>query len=232
MNLSGSNNKNSLSADNISVHFGEGHTKVTALNKVSCHFQAGELTMVKGPSGSGKTTLISVLGGLQSASDGEVFVNNKALCSTDKNEVANYHRNYCGFVFQHVGLFPSLNAREQIMLPLQYLGFDKAECHRRADVMLEEVGLGNRKTLYPAQLSGGENQRVAIARMLAKEPRFIFADEPTSALDKDNGQIVARLLHNAAKKHHAIVICVTHDDRLSHHADRLLHIEDGVILNN
>ncbi len=209
--------------------FGLGNAEVIALDDVDITLQPGEMTLIKGPSGSGKSTMIAALGGLQAPDAGTVTVDGQDIWSLPQSGIDTFRRQRCGFVFQSVGLFPSLTAHEQVVLPLEYMGFDSKYARRRADDMLAEVGLSKRRNARPAQMSGGENQRVAIARMLAKDPKLIFADEPTSALDSANGQIVAELLHRSAKLHDAMVMCVTHDDRLRGHADRIVELEDGAV---
>jgi putative ABC transport system ATP-binding protein len=135
-------------------------------------------------------------------------------------------------VFQGFNLFGALDAVEQVMLPLGALGLSKAEARERALLALDEVGLAARSGLRPGEMSGGEKQRVSIARALAKQPQLLFADEPTSALDASNGQIVIDLLHRLARKHRAAVLCVSHDPRVVEHADRVLHMEDGRLLDD
>ena len=216
-------------AKGIRKTFGLGNAEVIALDDVDITLQPGEMTLIKGPSGSGKSTMIAALGGLQAPDAGTVTIDGHDIWSLPQSGVDAFRRQRCGFVFQSVGLFPSLTAHEQVVLPLEYMGFDSKYARRRADDMLAEVGLTKRRNARPQQMSGGENQRVAIARMLAKDPKLIFADEPTSALDSANGQIVAELLHRSAKLHDAVVMCVTHDDRLLGHADRVVEMEDGAL---
>lgn len=139
---------------------------------------------------------------------------------------------HCGFIFQGFNLFPALTALQQVEIVLKFQGLSKAAARKQATIALEEVGLGPRLHQRPSILSGGEKQRVAIARCLAKNPQILFADEPTSALDGENGQIVIRLLRRAATEHGAAVICVTHDPRLEEWADRVIKIEDGVIISD
>lgn len=218
--------------EGLCKRFGSGDVEVVALDDVNLTLHPGEMTLLMGPSGSGKSTMIAALGGLQRPDEGKVTIEGKDLWSLPQKRVDAFRRERCGFVFQSMGLFPSLTAWEQIVLPLQYMGFSKKECMQRADQMLDEVGLTARRDSRPVQMSGGENQRVAIARMLAKEPRLIFADEPTSALDTANGRMVVDLLHRSARNHNAVVLCVTHDPRLVEHADRILTIEDGRIVSD
>jgi putative ABC transport system ATP-binding protein len=154
------------------------------------------------------------------------------LWSLRPGKIDRFRLDHCGFIFQGFNLFGALSALQQVTTILKYKGFSPAEARERAEIALTEVGLGARLNQRPAELSGGEKQRVAIARCLAKEPRLLFADEPTSALDGENGQIVIKLLQRAAKEHGAAVICVTHDPRLEAYADRVIHIEDGRILDD
>ena len=216
-----------IKASALNKTFGLGKAQVIALNNVSVTFSAGEMTLVKGPSGSGKSSLLAALGGLQKPDTGAVNIADISVWELSQRGIDQFRRQYCGFVFQSMGLFSSLTALQQIVLPLQYMGIDAKTCEERAEAMLDEVGLLSKRDARPAQMSGGENQRVAIARMLAKHPNLIFADEPTSALDSANGQMVADLLHRSAKSHNAVVVCVTHDDRLLGHADRVIEMEDG-----
>ena len=202
------------------------------LKSVDFDCRHGEMTMVMGPSGSGKSTLIASLSGLLKPDEGQVTALGEDLWSQRPGKIDKFRLDNCGFIFQGFNLFGALTALQQVTTILKYKGFSPAEAKDRAAVALTEVGLGARLNQRPAELSGGEKQRVAIARALAKEPRLLFADEPTSALDGENGQIVIQLLQRAAKDHGAAVICVTHDPRLEAYADRVIHIEDGRILDD
>jgi putative ABC transport system ATP-binding protein len=222
-----------IEAKGLVKRFKTGRSYVEVLKSVdfdACH---GDVTMVMGPSGSGKSTLIAALSGLLKPDEGKV----RALEADDLWRLSNgridkFRLDHCGFIFQGFNLFPALTARQQVMTALHYQGASKAEAHARAQAALEEVGLGNKVNQRPSEMSGGEKQRVAIARALAKNPNLIFADEPTSALDGENGQVVIRLLRRAATERGAAVICVTHDPRLEAYADRVIHIEDGRILDD
>ena len=222
-----------IEAKGLVKRFKTGRTYVEVLKSVdfdACH---GDVTMVMGPSGSGKSTLIAALSGLLKPDEGTV----RALEADDLWRLSNsridrFRLDHCGFIFQGFNLFPALTARQQVMTALHYQGASKAEAHARAQAALEEVGLGGKVNQRPSEMSGGEKQRVAIARALAKNPNLIFADEPTSALDGENGQVVIRLLRQAATERGAAVICVTHDPRLEAYADRVIHIEDGRILDD
>lgn len=219
-------------AHSLTKIFGIGVQQTIALNDVSLSLRAGELTLLMGPSGSGKSSTISCLGGLEKPNAGSVHVFGDDLWSRSNREINEFRKEKCGFVFQSVGLFPALSAVEQIAIPLWHLGWSKRLAHRAALSALEEVDLLDRAQSRPSEMSGGQNQRVAIARMLAKQPQLIFCDEPTSALDGDSGANIARLLKEAAGKHNAMILCVTHDDRLQTYADRILHIVDGQIEND
>jgi putative ABC transport system ATP-binding protein len=154
----------------------------------------------------------------------------ESLWTKSDRKIDKFRLDHCGFIFQGFNLFPSLDSTAQVAQILRYCGIGKRESQARAIAVLESVGLGGRLRQKPAELSGGEKQRVAIARALAKSPTLIFADEPTSALDSVNGQIIIKLLHEAAKERGAAIVVVTHDSRLEVHADRIIHMEDGKIL--
>jgi putative ABC transport system ATP-binding protein len=188
--------------------------------------------MVMGPSGSGKSTLVAALSGLLRPDGGTVSALDQPLWDLKPGRIDRFRLDHCGFIFQGFNLFSALSALQQVAVVLKYKGYSKSEARDRAELALTEVGLGHRLNQRPAELSGGEKQRVAIARALAKDPQLLFADEPTSALDGENGQVVTRLLQRAAKQHGAAVICVTHDPRLEAFADRIIHIEDGQILDD
>jgi putative ABC transport system ATP-binding protein len=151
------------------------------------------------------------------------------LWTLSASRIDRFRLQHCGFIFQGFNLFPALTALEQVTMVLKYQGLSKREARRIGVEALEEVGLAPRMHQRPSELSGGEKQRIAIARAIAKRPSLLFADEPTSALDGENGKIVIRLLRRAALEHNAAVICVTHDPRLEAFADRIIHIEDGLI---
>lgn len=209
-----------------------GKNRQPVLQGVNFNAYHGQVTMVMGPSGSGKSTLVAALSGLMRPDAGEVVALGENLWDKKPREIDRFRLEHCGFIFQGFNLFPALDASEQVMQVLKYLRVDKREARRRAEAALQSVGLGARMSQRPAELSGGENQRVAIARCLAKSPQLIFADEPTSALDSKNGQVVISLLHEAAKARGAAIIVVTHDPRLEVHADRLIRMEDGRILSD
>ncbi|MDP1616974.1 ABC transporter ATP-binding protein [Phenylobacterium sp.] len=224
--------KDAIRATGLSKRFKTGRSYIEVLKSVDFDARHGDLTMVMGPSGSGKSTLVAALSGLLRPDAGQVTALGQDLWSLPTGRIDRFRLDHCGFIFQGFNLFSALTAMEQVTTVLKHTGLSKAEARERAAVALKEVGLGHRLNQRPAELSGGEKQRVAIARALAKAPQLLFADEPTSALDGENGQIVIKLLQRAAKDHGAAVICVTHDPRLEAYADRIIHIEDGEILDD
>jgi putative ABC transport system ATP-binding protein len=219
-------------AHGLSKRFKTGRTYIEVLKSVDFEALHGDVTMVMGPSGSGKSTLIATLSGLLKPDVGAVQALNEDLWNLKPVKIDRFRLDHCGFIFQGFNLFPALNALQQVEIVLKYQGVPRRDARRRAADALIEVGLETRMTQRPSELSGGEKQRVAIARALAKQPQLLFADEPTSALDGENGQVVIKLLQRAAKSHGAAVICVTHDPRLEAYADRVIHIEDGRILDD
>jgi putative ABC transport system ATP-binding protein len=225
-------NGKAIEAHGLTKRFKTGRSYVEVLKGVDFDCLHGEVTMVMGPSGSGKSTLVAVLSGLLKPDEGQVTALGDDMWSRSRGKIDKFRLDHCGFIFQGFNLFPALSALSQVESVLKYQGHSGGEARRRAKAALEEVGLGPRMRQRPSELSGGEKQRVAIARAIAKEPQLLFADEPTSALDSENGQVVIRLLRRAATEHGAAVICVTHDPRLEAFADRVIHIEDGRILDD
>lgn len=221
-----------IESEGITKSYGPANNRIQVLKDLSLSVHPGELTLCVGPSGSGKSTLVSALSGLLSPDTGRVRLLGEDLWAMDEHERDEFRLRNCGFVFQGFNLFAALTALENVLLPLSFMGIPAAEARERAHVALEEVGLAARSHLLPAELSGGEKQRTAIARAIAKNPRLIFADEPTSALDKENGQRVVDILHRFARTHGATILGVTHDPRLLSHADRVIHLEDGLILRD
>lgn len=225
--------ESALTAKGIVKRFKTGRTFIEVLKGVDFDAKHGDVTMVMGPSGSGKSTLVAALSGLLMPDEGKVAaLEAKDLWALPKGKIDRFRLDHCGFIFQGFNLFPALTAKQQVMTVLKYQDIGPGEAARRAQAALESVGLGPRVNQRPSELSGGEKQRVAIARALAKNPNLIFADEPTSALDGENGQIVIQLLRRAATQHGAAVICVTHDPRLEAWADRVIKIEDGIIISD
>ncbi|MCX7168994.1 MAG: ABC transporter ATP-binding protein [Proteobacteria bacterium] len=229
----------SRAAASVAIHataleksYRSGKVDTVVLRGLSLEIGLGELTLVSGPSGCGKSTLLSLLGGLLQPDAGRVHALGVDLWSLAPSDLERFRLEHTGFVFQGFNLFGALTALEQVMLPLGYLGLDRATARARAQEALAEVDLTDRIDLRPSALSGGEKQRVAIARALAKQPQLLFADEPTSALDAASGQRVIEILHRSARRHGCAVLCVSHDPRLIGQSDRVLQMEDGRILTD
>jgi len=205
--------------------------RVDVLKGVSLDVEEGEIVTIIGRSGSGKSTLLRCIDALETIEGGEIRVEGRPVHAGMKD--LRQFRQRVGIVFQAFNLFPHMTVERNITLaPLLTGRVGKAEARALAEEVLARVGLSDKIDAWPEQLSGGQQQRVAIARCLAKNPQILFADEPTSALDGENGQIVIRLLRRAATEHGAAVICVTHDPRLEEWADRVIKIEDGVIISD
>jgi putative ABC transport system ATP-binding protein len=217
-----------LSGYELSRSFGSGETKSYALKGVSVEFRQGDLNLLMGPSGSGKSTLLAVLSGLLRPDCGAVGALGRDVWRMSDDEMERFRLQHCSYIFQGYNLFPALTAREQLEIVLKWgEGCSSREARKRADNVLEQLGLANKAHLRPAQLSGGEKQRVAIGRALVKNPTFVFADEPTAALDWENGQQVIRMLTENARERGAMVLVVTHDPRLVPFADKVFELADG-----
>lgn len=219
-----------LEARHIVKELGEGEGKVQALRGVNLTVNAGQLTLLMGPSGSGKTTLLSILGCILSPTSGRVAIAGERADGLCPERLAELRRRHVGFVFQSYNLFPTLHAVDNVRLALDVRGCPAAEQIAKAEAALCQVGLDHRLRSYPRNLSGGEKQRVAIARALAVAPAVILADEPTAALDKENGHAVMALLAEIARDRSRAVFAVTHDPRTHEYADRIIRIEDGLIV--
>ena len=197
------------------------------VNSANFSVDAGEAVAVVGASGSGKSTLLGLMAGLDTPSDGKVFINGDDLFALDEDGRAKLRGSLVGFVFQSFQLLPSLSALENVMLPLELNGV--ADADKRARVILDRVGLGARVKHYPKQLSGGEQQRVAIARAFVAEPKLLFADEPTGNLDNKTGRSMIDLLFQLNREHGTTLILVTHDLTLAARCGRRLNIDAGVV---
>jgi putative ABC transport system ATP-binding protein len=224
--------KLAIDAKGLSKAYKIGKTRQQVLKGVDFNAYHGQVTMVMGPSGSGKSTLIAAVSGLLRPDEGEVVALGENLWNNKKAAIDKFRLDNCGFIFQGFNLFPALNANQQVEEVLKYCGYGKSAAHAQAVSVLESVGLGPRLRQIPSELSGGEKQRVAIARALAKNPQLLFADEPTSALDSVSGQVIIKLLQEAAQTRGAAVVVVTHDPRLEAYADRVIQMEDGKILSD
>lgn len=217
---------------NLTRTFGDGQSVSTAVADVSVNLRAGEFALLMGPSGSGKTTLLSMVSGLLHPTSGQVLSRDGDrlldIWQLDDRAREKYRLQYCGYIFQGYNLFPALTARQQLEIVLRWgHGVTSREARQRSDQVLGLLGLGNKLNLLPAQLSGGEKQRVAIGRALVKNPTLVFADEPTSALDWAHGEQVVELLRTAAHERGATMLVVSHDPRMVPFVDTVFHLEDG-----
>lgn len=209
--------------------FGEGHARVEALRGVDFAVHRGEMLAIMGRSGSGKSTLLSLLGGMDLPSDGQVFLEGEDLASLDDDQRTLMRRQRIGFVFQQFNLLPILTAEENVSLPLELGGMAAGEARRRAAAMLDLVGMSERRDHVPSALSGGEQQRVAVARALVIEPAILLADEPTGNLDSATGRRVVTLLRELVEKRGQTIVLVTHDPEVAALADRIVHLRDGLV---
>jgi putative ABC transport system ATP-binding protein len=215
----------------VTKRYSTGGQVVTALRGIDLDVRTGELMMLVGPSGCGKTTLISVIAGILDQDEGECRVFGRDFKNMSGRQRTGYRGQAIGFVFQQFNLLPTLNAAENVSVPLLINGVGRREAMRRAREMLEKVGLGERHTSLPKQLSGGQQQRVAIARALVHGPKLIVCDEPTSALDHETGNKVIELLKEVAVGPDRALIIVTHDARIFGFADRIATMDDGRVVH-
>ena len=219
--------KAAVSCKNVVKVYDTGGDKVVALGGIDLEICMGELMMLVGPSGCGKTTLISVIAGILDQDSGSCEVFGKDLLHMRSSEKLKFRAKNIGFVFQAFNLLPSLNAVENVSIPLIINGAKRQTAERQAANVLEQVGLGTRGKSLPSQLSGGQQQRVAIARALVHDPRLIVCDEPTSALDHETGHNVMELLRQVALHRDRALVIVTHDARIFSFADRIAQMDDG-----
>jgi putative ABC transport system ATP-binding protein len=219
-----------IEARGLTKRLGSGAGEVHALRGIDLSLHRGELTLLMGPSGSGKTTLLLILGCMLTPTAGTVTLCGTATSDADKEGLAKLRRDHVGFVFQSYHLFSTLTAAQNVQLALDIRHERGRRARKRAREALDRVGLSHKARKRPGELSGGEQQRVAIARAIVANPSIVLADEPTSSLDGDNGKTVMRLLANAAHERGQAVLVVTHDPRIVPFADRIIHIEDGRIV--
>lgn len=210
--------------EKVSKVYGSGAAQVQALRDATFQVEKGELCVIVGPSGAGKTTLLNILGGMDTLTEGKVFLDGQEVSAFNKRKLTTYRRQDVGFVFQFYNLVQNLTALENVSLATQI-------CKDPLDArtVLEEVGLSHRINNFPAQLSGGEQQRVAIARALAKNPKLLLCDEPTGALDYNTGKAILKLLQDTSRKSGMTVVIITHNSALTAMADRIIHIKNGSV---
>ncbi|MDJ0674667.1 MAG: DevA family ABC transporter ATP-binding protein [Calothrix sp. MO_167.B42] len=221
-----------ISIHHLNHYFGQGELRKQVLFDINLEIAPGEIVLMNGPSGSGKTTLLTLVSGLRSVQEGDMYVLGKNLNGATDDDLVQARRNN-GYIFQGHNLHRSLTALQNVQMGLEVQGkFSKEEMVERSSAILKEVGLGERINYYPAKLSGGQKQRVAIARALVSNPSIVLADEPTAALDKKSGRDVVTLMQKLAKEQGSTILLVTHDNRILDIADRIVHMEDGRLVNN
>ncbi len=226
------NQKPVISIHYLNHYFGQGQLRKQVLFDINLEIAAGEIVIMTGPSGSGKTTLLTLVSGLRSTQSGSMRILGQELCGAT-NEQLIQARRHNGYIFQAHNLHRSLTALQNVQMGLEVQGkFSRPEMEESATAILKQVGLGNRLNYYPENLSGGQKQRVAIARALVSHPAIVLADEPTAALDSKSGRDVVNLMQKLAKEQKSTILLVTHDNRILDIADRIVHMEDGKLVNN
>lgn len=218
-----------LKTENLKKYYGKEENLVKALDGVNIEINKGEFVAIVGTSGSGKSTLLHMLGGLDRASEGKVFVEGNDIFSMNDDELTVFRRRNIGFVFQSYNLVPILNVYENIVLPIELDGNKVDE--KYVENIIKTLGLEGKENRLPSKLSGGQQQRVAIARSLATKPSIIFADEPTGNLDSKTEQEVLGLLKVTSREFNQTIVMITHNEQIAQMADRIIRIEDGRIVN-
>jgi putative ABC transport system ATP-binding protein len=213
-----------LTLKNVCKDYKVGDVTVSALKDVSFELDNGEFVVILGSSGAGKTTLLNVLGGMDGATKGEIYLDGKNITALNRKGLTGYRRSDVGFIFQFYNLMPNLTALENVEIAVEI-----CKDHLQPNEVLEQVGLKDRMNNFPSQLSGGEQQRVAIARAMAKNPKLLLCDEPTGALDYNTGKKILRLLHDVSRQGNRLVIVVTHNSALKDMADMVINIKSGQI---
>ena len=221
---------NLLKAVNLRKVYGQGETKVIALDDVNLEVEKGEFTAIVGTSGSGKSTMLHIIGGLDNPTSGQVIVDGQDLSHMTADELTIFRRRNIGFVFQQYNLVPMLNVWENIILPVKLDGKNIEKSY--IDEIVDTLGIGSKFKNMPNALSGGQQQRVAIARALASKPAILLADEPTGNLDSKTSQDVLGLLKVTSQRFHQTIVMITHNEEIAQMADRILQIEDGKIVSD
>lgn len=216
-----------LRCEHVTKEYGQGNTKMKALDDVSFSVEKGEFVSIVGPSGSGKSTLLHILGGVDKPTSGKVFVEGTDMHALKEDKLAIFRRRQIGLIYQFYNLMPVLNVDENIMLP--HLLDGRKMDQERLDKIVEQIGLENRRKNLPSQLSGGQQQRVSIGRAMFNRPAIVLADEPTGNLDRKNGQEIMSLLKKSNREYKQTLILITHDESIALQADRMIYIEDGKI---
>jgi len=223
-------NNEIIKLKNVAKYYHLGEEFVKAVDGIDITINKGDFVAIVGPSGSGKSTTMNLVGALDLASKGEIYLDNINIETLGESELAQIRGRKIGFVFQSFNLIPTLTAMENVMLPMIFQGVIYEERFKRAKQLLEEIGMGHRLNHLPKQMSGGERQRVAISRALANDPEVILADEPTGNLDSKRGEEVANMFNELSKKGKTIIL-VTHDLEVAKHADKIYKLKDGKVVS-
>lgn len=220
-----------VETNDVNLHLMSGKSRLHILKDINFKINVAEVVSIVGPSGSGKTSLLMVMAGLERATSGRVIVDGKNLSELDEDGLAVFRRHHIGVLFQNFNLIPSLTALENVSLALEVAetGLTFKQIRETASEALAEVGLGDRLTHLPSSLSGGEQQRVGLARAIVTKPPLLLADEPTGNLDQDTGSMVIELMLNLARKHQTAMMLITHDPKMATKADRRLVMDHGVL---
>lgn len=224
LTYSGGNMMNLIEFKDVGRVYHVGEHEQKALDQVNLSIEEGKFIVILGPSGAGKSTLLNLLGGLDSPTSGKIYVEGKDISTLNNNELADYRASTVGFVFQSYNLIPTLTVFENVSLVKEIVSNPLS-----VNEMLKEVGLDDHKDKFPSDLSGGEQQRVSIARALAKNPKILLCDEPTGALDSETGAMVLKVLLNMAKNYHKTIIIVTHNQNIAKMADTIIRVKSGHI---
>ena len=225
------NKKTVIKVEDLYKIYRVGESKVRALNGVSFTIEKGEFCAIVGTSGSGKSTLLNMLAGLEKPTKGQIVIAGEHMENKSENQLVEFRRGHIGFIFQSFNLLPTMNALENVAMPLTFQGMNRELRMKKAEQVLELVGLSKHKNHKPTQMSGGQQQRVGIARALVVQPEIIFADEPTGNLDSKTSAEVMTLIKKIIREKNQTLVMVTHDDHLASFADRIFRISDGKIIS-
>ena len=214
----------------VTKTYGDGDSTLSVLNKLDFKVNEGEFVAVLGPSGSGKSTFLSTAGALLSPTSGEILIDGELIADKNKAELTEFRLHKIGFMFQNAQLLPYLKVEEQLLLVARIAKLSPSEAKKRAAYLLKRLGIWERRNHYPEKLSGGEKQRVAIARAWMNNPAILFADEPTASLDFKRGKEVVQMLADEVKSEGKAAVMVTHDERMLEWCDRILYLQDGILV--
>ena len=221
-----------IETKNLCKIFKDSAQEVQAVNNVTLSVSAGEFMAIVGPSGSGKTTLLNLIGGLDTPTSGNIYIDGKDISSFPEKEMISFRLHHIGFIFQAYNLIPVLTAKENVAFVMELQGRDKNEIKKRTEELLEAVGLSDRMDSRPSKLSGGQQQRVAVARALASKPKFVLADEPTANLDSKSAENLLEIMERLNEQENVTFIFSTHDPRIMAKAKRIVTLEDGRVISD